>query len=252
VDLSERGTAVARHPWERARNQLFVRTLARHGAFDRPVAVLDVGAGDGWLAEQVASRLAPGSTVVCWDAFYTADDLAALEDRAPDGVRYTRAAPDGAVDWLFLLDVVEHVADDLPFVRDLVAENLRPGGRLLASVPAWPALYSAHDAALQHERRYSPKAFRTLLEEAGVRVDEAGGMFTALLLPRGAQVARERSGPSRTADGAAHGVGGWGGGRVLTAAVTGALVADGLAGQLAARFGVQLPGLSTWVVGRRA
>jgi hypothetical protein len=48
---------------------------------------------------------------------------------------------------------------------------LADGGTLLISVPALPALWSAHDEALGHRRRYTPRALRQAIEDAGFSVE---------------------------------------------------------------------------------
>ncbi len=55
-----------------------------------------------------------------------------------------------------MLDVIEHVEDDVGFVRDVVDGSLAPGGWVLVSVPAYQSLFSSHDRALKHFRRYAP------------------------------------------------------------------------------------------------
>jgi SAM-dependent methyltransferase len=252
VDLLERRAGVTRrHPWEQARAALFRRILRTSGLTSEPVRALDVGAGDGWLAGRLALDLPPGSTMTCWDTAYTDADLAEISDSAPDGISFTREAPEGLYDLLLCLDVVEHVADDVTFMTDLVSQRLRPGGLVLASVPAWQPLFSAHDEALRHHRRYAPGAFRRLLEGAGIEVVRDGGMFSSLLLPRAATVVRERLRGRTPVTGAVEGVGAWTSGPTATSVLTAALTADGALGETASRVGLRVPGLSHWVLGRR-
>jgi 2-polyprenyl-3-methyl-5-hydroxy-6-metoxy-1,4-benzoquinol methylase len=44
---------------------------------------------------------------------------------------FTRSKPDRRFDLILALDVIEHVEDDVAFVREL-SEALAPGGRVLA------------------------------------------------------------------------------------------------------------------------
>lgn len=262
MDLSERRQGVVRrHPWEQARADLLITLLRRADAATVPVRMLDIGAGDGWSAAQIAAALHPGSSIVCWDPNYSDADLAELTAGAGHSLTFTRDRPAGTFDWLLLLDVVEHVADDSGFVRDVTAVHLRAGGHLLVTVPAWQRLYSQHDVALRHFRRYAPTAFRDLIESAGIEVERDGGMFTSLLVPRAIAVLREtRNGGSHppTAEDEAepridndHGVGVWRGGPALTAAITSALRAEVRLAELMSRGGLRIPGLSCWVMGRR-
>ena len=66
-----------------------------------------------------------------------------------------------------LLDVLEHIADDVEFLRRLAA-CLAPGGRLVVKVPAGEWLYSPLDTAIGHHRRYSKKTLRLAFAEAGL------------------------------------------------------------------------------------
>jgi hypothetical protein len=47
---------------------------------------------------------------------------------------------------------------------------LRPGGAAIITVPAHQWLFSEHDAALHHFRRYSRSALRNLLERNGMMI----------------------------------------------------------------------------------
>ena len=59
---------------------------------------------------------------------------------------------DNFFDLIALLDVLEHVEEDgLSLVQ--LHKKLKPGGYLLITVPAFPALWSAHDEAHHHKRR---------------------------------------------------------------------------------------------------
>ena len=250
MDLREvPGTTFQRHPWEIARAAFFRRVLAEAGLLAAPRAVLDVGAGDGYLARRLLEALPPGSTILCLDAHYSDDDLARLADPPAAGLGFARELPPRRFDVILMLDVIEHVADDRAFVARFVAESLAPGGTVLASVPAWQALFSRHDRELNHFRRYSPAACRALLESAGLAVRASGGVFHTLLAPRALAVAVERVEASLGRDGAApDDLGDWRHGRALSKLVSGALAADNALSHLGRRLGLARPGLSFWAL----
>lgn len=246
MDLRERSPAVtARHPWELARAAFVLDVLREQGALrgapGRPVRILDVGAGDTWLARTLIAAT-PGATACCWDAHYTDQDLI---DLAGDGIVPTRAAPTGTCDVALLLDVLEHVDDDVGLAADAVA-RVGPGGGVLVTVPAWPRLFSSHDRMLAHVRRYTPSAARAVLSQAGLQIMQSGGLFHGLLVPRTVAVAVEHW-PSAATDAAtqpsAH-LGSWRGGPRLTSAITRALRLEQRASVWAARRGFDVPGLS--------
>jgi SAM-dependent methyltransferase len=250
MDLTEvpAGT-FRRHPWETARARFFRAVLADAGLLSTPRAVLDVGAGDGFVARTLLAALPPASDVVCFDAHYQDADLRRFAEPAHTGLSFVRERPARRFDLILLLDVIEHVADDLAFLSSFVTENLAPGGSVLVSVPSWQALFSAHDEALAHFRRYSHRACRSLLAAAGLEVRREGGLFHSLVAPRALAVAREgllaRFGRQPPPP---DNVGQWRGGPALTALVDAALAADNAISRGFARAGVALPGLSFWAV----
>ncbi|HSW04683.1 class I SAM-dependent methyltransferase [Aquabacterium sp.] len=109
---------------------------------------------------------------------------------------------DRRFDLICLLDVLEHIADDgaaLGRIRRL----LKPGGRLLLTAPAYRWLWSAHDSAHHHHRRYTAGALRALAGKAGLRVQRIGYcntlLFPLIALARLAQAALRRPGGSDAA-----------------------------------------------------
>lgn len=256
MDLIE-STEGPRHPWEKARAAFFTSVLSRALGDRAGAEVLDCGAGDAFFAQNLMDTIRPRS-VTCWDASYDDATIDRLAQRcARDGgpsVSFTRSMPSRRFGVVLMLDVIEHVADDVAFVRDIVSTCLDPEtGIALVSVPAWQPLFSRHDELLRHFRRYAPRACDRVLEAAGLRVVERGGLFHSLLLPRAATTVRERAaralGRARPLEASAAAT--WTGGRLLTSVVDGALRADNAVSRAAARAGVNLPGLSYWALAKR-
>jgi SAM-dependent methyltransferase len=142
-----------RHWWFAARRSI-LRGLVGEIAGGRRLAIVDVGCSTGGNA----GSLSDAHDVTGFDASATAIQLAAA--RFPKA-RFRRArdlAPiaDAArtADLVLLMDVIEHVEDDFQFLSS-VASALRPGAHVLITVPAHPELWSAHDVASQHWRRYT-------------------------------------------------------------------------------------------------
>lgn len=67
-------------------------------------------------------------------------------------------------DAILYSDVLEHIEDSVGEIRRASA-MLKPGGRLIIVVPAYPALFSEFDAAIGHFRRYTRKMLRREFEE---------------------------------------------------------------------------------------
>ena len=89
--------------------------------------------------------------------------------------------PNNHYDLVALLDVLEHVEDDRAALKAIMA-RLRPGGSLLLTVPQYPWMWTGHDAASHHFRRYTKATLRKIVEEAGLKLDLLQS-FNSLLFP---------------------------------------------------------------------
>ncbi len=96
--------------------------------------------------------------------------------RLPDGM------PDvGTFDAITMFDVIEHIEDADAAMRK-VHDLLREDGVLLLTVPALMLLWSDHDVANHHFRRYHKPELDGLLRRTGFRIDRIS-YFTSLLFP---------------------------------------------------------------------
>lgn len=138
--------------------------------------VLEIGSGMGNLAIQFLPRLQ-----------YTATDIDALHldylrsrFGRDERIAVERADVMNAEDFTKLreqfdtaicLNVIEHVPDDTAAVRNIFSA-LRPGGRACLLVPQMPALFGTLDEVLDHQRRYRPTDFATLLKGVGFEIEK--------------------------------------------------------------------------------
>ena len=180
MDLRERNPLNPhRHPWELARAASILALLPPLA----PEACLaDVGEGDLYIAHLLAARMRGPLFAV--DAGYA--DLSSQENIRL--LRDVSQLPDGAVDCMLVLDMIEHVDDDLPFVQSLL-RPLKPGAAVIFTVPAHPVLFSPHDVFLRHRRRYRRARLAELLRVAGFHVDELFHFYGTLLAVRCLQLA---------------------------------------------------------------
>lgn len=146
------------------------------GAKIRPFVrgrVLEVGCGTGtytellagWSDAVVAVDLDPAFAAATRRRFADRPQVQVLEG----DVRRLPAL--GRFDSIVMLDVLEHIEDDvgtLAGLRDLLAE----AGRLVLKVPASPALYGALDSAIGHHRRYSRGSLAEAASRAGLVLTE--------------------------------------------------------------------------------
>lgn len=73
-----------------------------------------------------------------------------------------------SIDLILALDLMEHVDRHDLMIREF-HRVLKPGGCLMATVPAHPTLWSDHDIALHHFRRYTRGSLRALLKHGGLK-----------------------------------------------------------------------------------
>lgn len=165
-----------RHWWWRTREQLILSELRRTalsetGKSDRQI--LDVGCGDGLFFERLAS----------FGNVHGIETDPSLVDSAADhaskihlGMLDEDYQPPCSLDWVLMLDVLEHIEDPLtPLAR--AHQLIAPGGRLIITVPAYQLLWTRHDDVNQHFRRYRRKDLVQLIQQAGFQVDHTRYFF---------------------------------------------------------------------------
>jgi SAM-dependent methyltransferase len=175
-----------RHWWYRGRRQVARAALDR---LELPPAarLLDAGCGSGRMLDELRDYGDPVGLDI--------EELAvsAAHDRGHAARRGSiEASPfaDDTFDLVTCLDVIEHTPDDRRTLRAL-RRVTRPGGLLLVTVPAYQALWSAHDEANEHYRRYSAGSLRAAAAAAGWTLVRDSYFNSILLAPAAAvRVAR--------------------------------------------------------------
>lgn len=168
------------HWWFQGRRAIVATLIDRQVKRGRPLRILEVGCGTGSNLEMLkrygtVDAIEPDEPA---RALATSrSGIAVKGGLLPDGVELE----DGAYDLIVLLDVLEHIPDDHGTLTALRAK-LAPGGRLLVTVPATPWLWSAHDAAHHHHRRYTGKSLTRVFEGAGFQI-RYRSHFNTLLFP---------------------------------------------------------------------
>jgi len=147
-----------------------VKTLLSHVLDSKAkYKLLDVGCGTGNIlvmlqefGEAVGVDNSPVALEFCRTRNLTALHQTLPGDRLP--------FPDQSFDVVCAFDLLEHIDDDLSFLKE-IKRVTRKNGNILLIVPAHPQLWSDHDVALHHRRRYTRKQFRDLIRDAGLAFD---------------------------------------------------------------------------------
>lgn len=164
-EIAKSAALEQRHWWYAERRALVRRTVRAWP----PGRALDVGCAGG------------GNTAVLRDLGWSVSGLeyspAGVEIAASRGLRVLRGDatrlpfPDATFDLVMATDVWEHIEDDRAVAAE-TARVLRPGGRVLVAVPCSMRLWSGHDVALGHFRRYERAQLSALVRGAGLVVDD--------------------------------------------------------------------------------
>lgn len=141
-----------------SRMQLLRTLIAKHVGC-RDLKVLEIGAGIG---ENLPVLLDFGSV----DANeISPQGISALKSRKDLGQVFEEPVPyssDKQYDLIAAIEVIEHIEDDGTAIQ-WIYDHLKPGGIFLATIPAYQFLFSDHDAALKHYRRYNRKSFKKIV-----------------------------------------------------------------------------------------
>ncbi|MDQ2893659.1 MAG: class I SAM-dependent methyltransferase [Pseudomonadota bacterium] len=168
------------HWWYRARREILSDYLTRYGDLPKAARILEIGCGTG----HNLPMLARFGTVEAIEIDPAARAIASERLGEPVGDAPLPTLPGierGAYDLVAVLDVVEHIEDD---VAALVAMKtlLKPGGKILIAVPAHQWLWSAHDVVNHHHRRYSKATLAKAIGDAGLTPVKLS-YFNSLLFP---------------------------------------------------------------------
>ena len=168
--------------WFVAKRRL-VEALAERALGGRGGRILDLGCGTGANLEALGRR---------GEAFGVDLAAEALECSSRRGLTALAAGNarrlpfrEESFDLVTALDLLEHLEDDAAVLAEAF-RVLRPGGWFLATTPAYPWLWGAHDLALGHQRRYRRSELGARLKQAGFlpgRLSYFFGMLFPALLP---------------------------------------------------------------------
>jgi SAM-dependent methyltransferase len=168
------------HWWYRGRRRIIRAELDRL-TLPAGARVLDAGCGSGRTLQELT-----GYGTEVYGLELDPEAAEAARSRGHGEVRIGRLEElpyeDDRFDLITCLDVVEHTPDDRVALREL-RRVCKPAGWLLVTVPAYPALWSLHDEANHHFRRYQRHTLHAAATDAGWRVCRMTSFNSLLLAP---------------------------------------------------------------------
>jgi SAM-dependent methyltransferase len=169
-----------RHWWYRARREILADLIRRRIKLPANARILEIGCGTGhnlMMLKQFGKvdgvEIDPAARAIASSRLGHAVKDSPLPALAGIDAR--------AYDLVAILDVLEHVEQDREALVS-IAERLKPGGKILITVPAHPWMWSAHDEVNHHKRRYTRKSLSAVIAAAGLKV-EMMSWFNSLLFP---------------------------------------------------------------------
>jgi SAM-dependent methyltransferase len=177
------------HWWYRGRRRI-IRAELEQLPLPGDARILDAGCGSGRTLEQLREYGQVSGIELSPDA------AALARGRGDFDVRIGRLEElpweAGTFDLITCLDVIEHTPDDRLTLREL-RRVCRPGGWLLVTVPAYQSLWSTHDEANHHYRRYVRGTLSSAAVATGWNVERMTSFNSLLLAPAAAvRVAQRR------------------------------------------------------------
>lgn len=168
------------HWWFTARRRILAAVIRRVVRPPAGARILELGCGTGHNLDMLArfgsveaSELDDHARAMATKRLGRPVEKAALPDLS--------MFPEASYDLIALLDVLEHVVDDKASL-DAIFTRLKPGGALLLTVPINPWMWSAHDVAHHHHRRYRKREIAALAKGAGFEIVLLSP-FNSLLFP---------------------------------------------------------------------
>lgn len=255
MDICEKTTfskgGFDRHPWELARIDVVKNLLKKTVKLKPNASILDLGCGDAYVALQLSNYFL-SAKFFCVDIAFTPEIIDELSEdlkeypitlhSSYDELKDQKVKP---VDVVLLLDVIEHIEDEIAFL-----ENLRISGiidkntKVIITVPAYQSLFSNHDVYLKHFRRYNVSLLNNHLDKAGYKSLHVGYFFFTLLLVRMLQKLFIRNKPIDEE----KGIGAYRSKGMLDVLIVKILYFDFLIGKFFRFFGLRLPGLSCFSI----
>lgn len=174
MDLKEEdilGDGVHDHWYYRSKAKAISRLLDHAN----PSKILDIGSGSGFFTKYLLANTT-ATEAWCVDISYEGD----YDEMQAGGIIHFRRSVDSVnADLVLLMDVLEHVDDDVGLLTEYI-RKVPYGAYFLISVPAFDFLWSKHDVFLEHKRRYYLDQIENLAKSAGLNIKYGSYYFGAV------------------------------------------------------------------------
>jgi 2-polyprenyl-3-methyl-5-hydroxy-6-metoxy-1,4-benzoquinol methylase len=164
------------HFWFAARREKICRAFHQH--VDKKSSILEIGGGTGFVAAELHKQ---GFSVAMADIH-----LNGLNFAKEKGIKTLyqfdlfRPPFQQEFDVICLFDVLEHLEDDQLALKCLQS-MLKPGGKIILTVPAHQWLWCQDDETAGHRRRYTKKSLTHLFATSGWKIISIQYFFMAIL-----------------------------------------------------------------------
>lgn len=176
MDLKEEdilGHDISKHWYYRSK----LAALLHYVMHLAPRKILDVGAGSGFFSKGLL-HLTEAQEALCVDTGYSSEKKEVVNGKS---VQFRTGCGQTEADLVLMMDVLEHVDDDVGLLNEYV-KKVPEGTHFLITVPAFSFLWSGHDVFLEHKRRYSLPEVEGVVNRAGLSV-ESSSYYYGLIFP---------------------------------------------------------------------
>ena len=139
--------------------------------------ILDIGAGSAFFSKYLLQNTS-AQECMCLDISYPSNSQTTLDGKP---IYFCKESEPYNADLVLLMDVLEHIPDDISFLKMFV-EQLPAGTNFLITVPAFQFLWSGHDVFLEHQRRYTLKGLVDVVQQCGL-IPQKQFYFYGLVFP---------------------------------------------------------------------
>jgi SAM-dependent methyltransferase len=130
------------------------------------IKVLDIGAGAGFFSKELCVSFENLESICC-DINYASNTFD-TEKKIQYKKNFSKKDLENS-NLILLMDVLEHIDNDQNFLNKIIA-NAKPGTHVIITVPAFKSMWSPHDVALKHFRRYRLKEVESMAEKSGLEI----------------------------------------------------------------------------------